>query len=439
MKKLFAILMLMSFSLSLSLSSFASNEVAFADVNSLAYASPIEIITQYRPDKNVDYQISKQKTLFDFTGEPSYTVYALSPYGYAILLNSTNGLLEACYSEFAVNPIDMNSSIEYYYGGPGLYCVQEGNVFINMLDGTQLSDKMVANSVSAQAEVCAYETQKALLLAKTGTATLSTAATSTASSLQTHTVEYSYFSSLTDYGLNVNGTCTVIAIQMLLGYYDYFINDRFVLSSYESGEGTSEAFHQHLNSYVYAESEQGGIKIRNTAIAISYYLVLQGLNCEFHSEFSSKSAAIEKMIRTLQNHAPVVASMSTVHDALYDHSVLVYGVTYDPSNPVETAVFTMNTGWKSGTSDGQSKTEYLASAGWFYECGYIKNVCDGHLMTMWRDSTPIYHVRNCWYCDYVETGMHTDDWDQLLGKCTSCGRTGIYGGGVLCAEQVGCC
>ena len=164
--------------------------------------------------------------LKDFNGDYAYTLYELQPFGYAILLNSTNGLLEACYSKGAYIPFDMSKNAQYYYGGPGTYCMLEEKSFVNLYDGSLLSSDVLRQLSDLQNIVQDYEIKKAAsqLHDVKDNSQEKAAATSTISSY----VYQSYFSSLVDYGLNLNGTCTVIAAQMLLGYYDYYINDYFL-------------------------------------------------------------------------------------------------------------------------------------------------------------------------------------------------------------------
>ena len=389
--------------------------------------TPLETINKYSGDSEIIYEISRQMPLLSFSGSKDYTIYELLPYGYAILLNSTNGLLEACYSKNTENPFDMDSNILYYYGGPGVYCVSRDNTLINLHNGIQLDADMIESTLSLENNMKAYETQKAALLYENRT-NLSERAVNATSTTQTHYVNYPYFSQLTDYGTNINGTCTIIAVQMLLGYYDYFINDTFVDTVYEEGVGTSEGFHQLLNNYVYGNSSQGGIFIRGTTTAINRYLAGQGLKCELKSEHTTQSSAIDQAIALIRSGNPVIASMGSHLGALYNHSVLLYGVTFDTDNSTDTAVFTMNMGWHNGTHNGQSDMSYVASASWFYECGYIESTCTSHRLSLWKELDSTYHQRNCILCNYYESGMHIDSWDSLNTKCTKCGRTGSSGG-----------
>lgn len=405
----------------------ASALETFGSINQLTFSidSPEAVINMYRTCEDVEYSISKQYTLFSFSGTPDYTLYILNPYGYAILLNETNGLLEACYLDDADLCINVEDNRKYYYGGPGVYCTYEKGAFINHFDDSVISDVAVAELVAVEQNVKAYEINKAQAL-ETAVSVNNERGNSTRA---THTfrVEYNYFSNLSDYGINNDGTCTVIATQMLLGYYDYFRNDAFVPSNYEQNNGTSEAFHQHLNDYVYGDESPGPIYIHDAAPGINDYLQDQGLLCSLVSEDSSQNAAISQIIESLQNGEPVVASMSKSYDALYNHSVLIYGVTYDSANPVGSAAVTMHMGWQSATEDNQSTKQYVASAGWFYECGYIQNNCTTHLFRNWTDKDAVYHWRCCRKCTHFELGAHSDSWNGRLGKCMLCGRTGFSG------------
>lgn len=74
-------------------------------------ANLTEIINAYS-NKDTAFSISGQKSLKSLSsGEYEYTLYALSPYGYAILYNATGNLMEACYAEGSEAPIDVTSFV----------------------------------------------------------------------------------------------------------------------------------------------------------------------------------------------------------------------------------------------------------------------------------------------------------------------------------------
>lgn len=333
--------------------------------------------------------------------------------------------MEACYNENSSSPVNMDTSTTYYYGGPGVYCVIIGNAFYNIFDDTYLTIDAY-QSLSAS-EICAYnyEINSASIVSNSNTSTL--AYSKSSSTTKIHSVGYNYFSNLTQFGENTNGTCTVIAISILLGYYDNYNNDAIIASRYENGNGTTEEFHQLLNNYVYGSAKQGGIFIHNAAPGINKYFTANNLACTLESEYSSQTAMINSAITQLQSGNPIVASMGTSHSAPYDHTVLVYQVQYDSASPSSTAVFTIHMGWNQDTVGSQSATEYLASAGWFYECGYIQNNCTTHSLSSWKDYDSFYHCKYCVNCTYIELESHSPYWDSILGKCSRCKRTGTIG------------
>lgn len=102
-----------------------------------------QVINQYSSNKEVKYTISSQKTVLGISGDSTYTIYELKPYGFAILLDETNGLMEACYAENAVIPIDVKSNDQYYYGGPGVYCIRENGSLLNTFNGEILDSEQL--------------------------------------------------------------------------------------------------------------------------------------------------------------------------------------------------------------------------------------------------------------------------------------------------------
>lgn len=382
-----------------------------------------DIINLYKSD-NIEYEIIDSYPLSSFSGKQIYTLYTLNPYGYAILLDETASLVEACYSENTVLPIDLDSQSSYYYGGPGVYCIETIDGFYNIFDGRYLTAAEKEAALDTESSMYAYEVQKCATLAKNDWISLATTESSNDSTEKSYSVGYSYFSTLSDFGFNREGSCTVIAIAILLGYYDYYNNDDIIDSAYEDGKGTSEDFHQLLNSYVYGDANIGGISIGNAAIGVNEYLSDRGMNMKLVSENSNASTAILQMIEMLKNGEPVVASMGTSKGALWNHSVLVYKVQYDEASPVSTAVVTFNMGWHTEETNGQKCKSYVASAGWFYVCGYIENTCTSHNMTQWRNYNTTVHRKNCAKCTYIQDELHSKCWDSTLGKCMRCGRTG---------------
>ena len=383
-------------------------------------ANLTEVINAYS-NKEIVYSISAQKSLKSLSsGEYEYTLYALSPYGYAILYDATGNLLEACYAEGAEAPIDVTSSVVYYYGGPFVYCTYEDGIFTNSYDGEVLTEDILSEASSVEASVKAVQNTVSARSASNRASTISTR------SLTTYSVQPSYFANLTrHFGINENGTCTVLAASILFGYYDNYVNDNFVASEYENGVGTTRFFHELLNDYVYGFSEEGGIFITDALDGLNNYLYTRDVCAHMNSERASQSDAISQIIISLQQGDPVIASMGTTYDADWDHTVVIYSASFYQSDPIGTACFTMHMGWHN-SSEVESETEFVASASWFYECGYL-DVYEGHNYGPYV-YTSSHRKKTCSNCDHIVTESHTyGEWTRTPIRhsrtCSVCGYT----------------
>ena len=291
-----------------------------------------------------------------------YTLYLLDPYGYAILYNETNGFMEGCYSENTFVE-EMEDETAYYYGGPGNYYTYDGNCFCSLLTGEVL--EQTAIQYIADAEMIVHTNEGAIE---------NTSAISPRGSIENDrevVVAESYFSNLVEYGDNVLGTCTVLAIAILLGYYDEYVNDNYVLDRYRDGNGTNEDFHQTLINFVYEDDPPGGLFIREALDGINWYLEFYDISSRLHALYSSRGRANNKIVSMLESGYPVVASMSTAYGAPACHTVVVYGAIYNISTSVMlSGVYRVH--MVAGVEGGAAYRSFSASASWFYECGYIQ-------------------------------------------------------------------
>lgn len=276
-------------------------------------------------DTNVQYSIVGSKHLSGITNGYGYTLYELSPYGYVITIEDSDTILELCYEVNAEPPLPMNDDNTYYYVGPASFAVasEEGYTYVGT--NIQLSKEDVDYIVS-------FENRFYSLRQDTQTINNLTITNTTVQVSQN--VDYDYFSNLSNFGNNTEGTCTVIAISILLGYYDVFIYDGYIDDEYMDTSplpaGTTEEFHQLLCNYVYGEDEHGGIQIYDAASAINEYLTEQGLSVRFSSPKRHNVSSTRQAIASLIDHGhPVVASINTAAGANVKHSVVVYGYVYE--------------------------------------------------------------------------------------------------------------
>lgn len=375
--------------------------------------------------KEVVYEISYQRNLKNLSDSGDvYTLYILKPYGYAIFLKNTNCMMEACLQPDAKIPIDESKSIDYYYSGPGHYYFKDSGTYRHVTSGYSLSSEMVDDLCDIEARaLSSVISNLELQSSKSINAPDQNDICTTETPVQvSEYVGRSYFQNLRNFGNNTNGTCTIIAIAMLLGYYDYYINDSYVPTAYEQGDGTNDAFHLYLNNLVYGtQTPSGGIYIRNTTQAINNYLDSKGLTTEFNDEqhLVNYRNLANNIILYIKNDMPVIASMETIRGASWDHTVLIYGVTYNTDDPAGTAIYTAHTGWWPNSTAG---TSYLLNASWFYECGYLECGLYRHGQGLiWNDVDANYHEITC-HCGIYQKERHASHVDPLTGYCTKCGR-----------------
>ena len=60
---------------------------------------------------------------------------------------------------------------------------------------------------------------------------------------------------------------------------------------------------------------------------------------------------------------------------------------------------------------------------WCTTCGYIEQTT--HILSKWTKKNAREHVKSCTKCSYETTGLHSDSYNQLLGKCNLCGYVGF--------------
>lgn len=392
---------------------------AFAE-SFIAVDNPLTVINRYRPDSSITYTIASQKQLYGFSNN-TYTLYQLSPYGYAILMDSPCSLMEASYDCNAIPPIDMSDTSIYYYGGPTVYCKATEDGMLNVYNNTVLTAQQIETTAIKESAV--HNSKQSAVSNMPTAGLLSTTSTS---SLQIYTVEYYYFAYLKEYAENTVGTCSAVAAQMLLGYYDSFVNDSVVDSQYEvasyTGHGTSDAFSNVLLNYIYYyQGLTPGYVGYTTAInGINDYLESRAL-CMSLSTYTSELA----LIQLIQQGYPLYVGMYVNGDTNSGHACVAYRVQFDENNPTGTAVFTVNMGWDSNSNfQSPPNCHLLVDGDWLFAGSYMINTNHTYRFSQYDSFT---HKKTCKTCSAVFYESHAPYWNDILGKCTRCGHTGSTG------------
>lgn len=387
---------------------------------------PEVIINLFSNDKKQRFSVYESVKLKCFSTDTyTYTMYSLLPYGYAIILDSTGSLMEACYTETTL-PYSLTQG-NFYYCGPLNYYSLEGDKLVHTYNNTVLSTDDVLNFSEYECNVFKAEAFVTSEKKKSEMSALHS------QEVVRYMVEPNYFSELTEFGYNTRGTCTVLAAAILLGYYDEFVDDSMVPDIYRNGDGTSDSFHKVLMRQVYGTDtpESGGIAIRNALPGLNRYMSSQDLGARFSTEYSSNEAARQKIVDELRVGNPTIASLNT-SNPIGNHTVVVYGVSYIPSWELSRGVARIHLGWHNGAEeDGVIITEeetrdYSISLSWFYECGFIDMCAGGHEYCSWHRQDEATHVRECARCKSAEEASHAYYYwsDNSLiyhtGRCSLC-------------------
>lgn len=383
------------------------------------YSLVERIINAYSVHEETIYAIKRSVLLKSFaTNAYDYTLYELEPYGYAILFDETMDLMEACYEPGSASPFGEEDGKVVFYAGPGNYYALDGALIKNTMNGEALDYEtmLCLAAVDAEAQSCSRESL--VVLSDPRTSSPQTSIVPSDGLVKVYAGK-SYFENLNKgkYGKNENGTCTVIAVQMLLGYYDNYICDQYVAAAYESGSGTSEAFHQLLNGYVYGDQPQGGIFIHDAAVGINTYLSSRKITARLNSVYSTADAARERVFSLIKSGQPAAASMSRSLGGEANHSVLVYGIQYNPELMVAASQtkFIVHMGWDDAYN------AYVTAGAWYYECGYLSH--NTHSYGVWTQNGTATHKRVC-PCGATETESHSKYWNSSTKKCSRCGYVG---------------
>lgn len=390
---------------------------AFADhINSTI--DSLAVINRYCTDSSVSYTITSEKQLRGFSGN-TYTLYQLSPYGYAILMDDPCRLMEASFNASSVPPIDMNDSAVYYYGGPTVYCKITVDGILNVYDNALLSSTQVENITKKESFV--HQSKQSVAA---NNLTASTYSTTSASALQVYKVEYFYFAYLTQFHVIDDHSYSATAAQILLGYYDSFVNEDVVDSQYHAtaytGHGTTDSFHTLLVNYIYYDQNLalGAVSFSSAVTGINNYLATRSL-CMHLVPISAKGT----MIQIIKSNIPIYANLLIDGSEGNAHACIAYGVQYEESDMLGTAVFTVNLGTDSDSNfQSPANCHLLVDVDWLHSGAYMNSSSHAYSITDYDVSS---HRKACVDCNNVFYESHSPFWNTEDDLCTRCGHTGL--------------
>lgn len=217
-----------------------------------------------------------------------------------------------------------------------------------------------------------------------------------------------YFENLRGrHGKNINGTCGVVASQVLLGYYDSFLNDNIIPEEFDEtatfrnditasdvqSPGSGENFHQHLIKYL------GNIGITNKGIGMNIYeekdlicKYLRSRGLDFHERWiegnwgdACSNKASDTIRETIENNRPIFVGArghATIAYGCDNNYIYVYdgwgNVKRTPWSTTNTSMFNTNqnphtvdiSGWTSKHSHSDNYYSTLTNM-YHCTCGYM--------------------------------------------------------------------
>lgn len=209
------------------------------------------------------------------------------------------------------------------------------------------------------------------------------------------------------HGKNENGTCGVVASQVLLGYYDSFFDDSIIPETYDitttfdnditsynvQSPGSGEDFHQYLINYLSTigiTNNGQGMNIYEEKDLICKYLRSRGF--DFHERWvegnwgdAISNTASDTIRNTIEDNRPIFVGArghATVAYACDDKYIYVYDGWGDVRRTVwattDTSMFNTNrnphtvdiSGWKSKHSHSNNYYSTLTNM-YHCTCGYM--------------------------------------------------------------------
>lgn len=197
-----------------------------------------------------DQTVISQREINDFEGN-KFVLYELAPTGYAIYS------IKGTASVFVEGALSMNSPFYSYadkdvvYLGFGEYYYEQDDKHINILTADEYTRTDLPSGFHLK-EDAYYETPQ---ISTYGTSFEDTPQPGKTVNLDGYVriADHAYFENLTKFPQNSQGTCAIVAICIMLGYLDEYVNDGFIPDNYmyngqsfKNGTGTSQALHDYM-------------------------------------------------------------------------------------------------------------------------------------------------------------------------------------------------
>ena len=328
--------------------------VAFSGVGGEAFASEENVNMQetIHEFKQANQSVVSERNMTDFDGN-KFTVYELFPSGYAIFSDKVDSSIFIEGSYEANSPYSTHTNDDIYYLGPGEYFYKDGNKAVNIIT----EQEMILDQINF-----AYEIKAEHYIIEESIPSTNAIFPSKPDSDKTHNEDGFvminndlYFRILSEFPENSDGgTCGLVAICMLLGYFDTYVDLGFITDrTYKNGHGTTQALHDYLFDKCMHEipfpvgHPMAGLEIKNTMVDYLKNKCSATLRNKVKHEWGQITYTHENPKRHINAGFPTILVMTSytashLPDAKKKfHDVVAYG--YDSNDR-----FLVHMGWDPG-------------------------------------------------------------------------------------------
>ncbi len=334
LRKTLAILLSMIICVVMQIPSYADN--THTDSAEIRYMknNVLETVNSLSNSKQIQYKIINTYYLKSLSGGDGYTFFELYPSGFAICDNYS-GEIEELSPVSERLPYNFSENAEYYFAGPMNYCVRTNDKIYDIETGYCYTDEDIDQIATLEQEI------KSLRSSIKGVEPPDPLTED-----YYYMLSYAYFDApLNIFGNNTSGTCVQLACAILLGYYDNYVNGSFITNpNYVYGNGTTEAFHQHLQSWM----GTGSISFSNAKTGLESYLASIYFTTPTVTICSTGYLNVLSVVSERISHdRPAVIGMNQSYNASapYDHACVVYGYIHSYTSTSSMYFYTVHTGW----------------------------------------------------------------------------------------------
>lgn len=310
-----------------------------------------------------EHQILSSQEIFDFSGN-KFLLYELCPAGYAIYSVKEDSSIFIEGSYYTNSPFFGYNIEQVKYLGFGNYLCCENNKYVNLVSGETYLQSDLPQS---------YELGESAYIVETENNNARTSYPSNPDPDETVNLNgftmienYQYFAGLYQFPSNTKGTCALVALCIMLGYLDNYVDDRFIPDNasykdqlFKVGNGTTNAMHNYLFDEclhtILGLDDETGYPMACTEIKLT---MRDYLNNKCGSDFEDEVEYVDGSVffthanpkKHINSGSPSIITMTSYYIENSDdeekskyHTVVAYG--YDDNDR-----FLVHCGWRSGTT-----------------------------------------------------------------------------------------